>query len=30
MSTLETADVGHAPMLKDEAVISVIEAFLSR
>ena len=26
---LEVADVGHAPMLKDEAVIAAIEAFFN-
>ena len=30
MAYLEVANVGHAPMLKDEAVISAIEAFFSR
>jgi hypothetical protein len=30
MAYLEVADVGHAPMLKDEAVTSAIEAFFSR
>ena len=29
MAYLEVADVGHAPMLKDEAVIAAIEAFFS-
>jgi len=30
MAYLEVADVGHAPMLKDEAVIAAIEAFFSQ
>ena len=29
MAYLEVADVGHAPMLKDEAVIAAIEAFFN-
>jgi hypothetical protein len=30
MTYLEVADVGHAPMLKDEAVIAAIEAFFKQ
>jgi hypothetical protein len=30
MAYLEVADVGHAPMLKDEAVIAAIEAFFTQ
>ena len=30
MTYLEVADVGHAPMLKDEAVIAAIEGFFSQ
>jgi pimeloyl-ACP methyl ester carboxylesterase len=30
MAYLEVADVGHAPMLKDEAVIAAIEAFFNQ
>ena len=30
MAYLEVADVGHAPMLKDEAVIAAIEGFFSQ
>jgi hypothetical protein len=30
MAYLEVPDVGHAPMLKDEAVIGAIEAFFNQ